>query len=193
MTGSGAPAAERPVSSRAADALTLSRALLAMVIGWLAWRGLLDAAAVALGIAWLTDAFDGRVARLTGARTRLGDWDMAVDVLVGACLLAGLGLSGLVPRLLAIAVLAVVGTLYVVLRQAALGMVVQATAYGSFLWLLWARGVSTWWAPVGVIVLIAALDGRKLVRVILPEFFRGIAGAARLRRGTRLGLPPDED
>jgi phosphatidylglycerophosphate synthase len=193
VTGSGAPAAERPVSSRAADALTLSRALLAVVIGWLAWRGLLDAAAVALGIAWLTDAFDGRVARLTGARTRLGDWDMAVDVLVGACLLAGLGLSGLVPRLLAIAVLAVVGTLYVVLRQAALGMVVQATAYGSFLWLLWARGVSTLWAPVGVIVLIAALDGRKLVRVILPEFFRGIAGAARLRRGTRLGLPPDED
>lgn len=187
-----AAAADRDLPARAADTLTLTRVVLAGLVGWLAWRGLLDAAAVALALAWLTDTLDGKVARLGDGRTRFGEWDMAVDVLVGASVLAGLGLAGLVPRWLAAAVLVVVGGLYLALRQPALGMVLQAAGYGAFLWRAFQDRVGTLWVPLATIVLIAILDGRKLVRVVLPEFFRGVAGTLRLRRGSGLGLPEDD-
>jgi phosphatidylglycerophosphate synthase len=44
----------------------------------------LTAAAVVLATAWVTDALDGAVAKAAGGGTRLGEWHLAADTLVGA-------------------------------------------------------------------------------------------------------------
>ncbi|MGH2724513.1 MAG: CDP-alcohol phosphatidyltransferase family protein [Actinomycetota bacterium] len=178
-------------AAMAADGLTLGRGVLALVIGTLAARGQPGGAAVALSAAWFSDALDGRVARASGRRTRLGEWDMPADTLVGAALLAGLWAEGTVPPWLAGGILLIFGGGYVLLRQAALGMVVQAVGYGAFLGHLWSTGQGILWVPVVAALLIGALDRRKLFRVLIPAFLGGLGDALRLRRGSRLGPPAD--
>lgn len=181
-----------PALARAADGLTFARAVLGLAIGILAAEGWLAGAAVTLSLAWATDWFDGRLARASRAATRLGDWDMAVDVLVGAALLTGLGLSRTVSPWLAAGVVVGLGVGYVVLREAAIGMVLQAVAYGAFLWNLWREGGTIRWVPIAVALAIGVVEARRLVRVVIPEFLRGIGRAVRMRRGASFGLPHDE-
>ena len=181
----------RVAGSRAAaltaDGLTLGRGILALVIGGLVARGQPAGAAVALSAAWFSDALDGRMARASGRKTRLGEWDMPADTAVGAALLVGLWAGGAVPGWLAGGIILIFGGGYVLLRQVALGMVVQAVGYGAFLWHLWSEGQAILWVPAVAALAIGALDRRKLFGVLIPEFLRGLAGAVRLRRGSRLG------
>ena len=175
--------------ARTADVLTTTRIVLAVASGILAAERAFEAATIALSVAWITDFLDGRVARRTSEPTRLADYDMAVDTFVGAMLVAGVGVAGVLPAWIAITALAVFGVGYLVLRQPALGMTLQGVGYGALLWHLWSQRNATLWVAVLTIATIAAFEGRKLVRVVLPEFFRGAADAVRLRRSDGSGLP----
>lgn len=177
--------------ARTADGLTTTRIVLAVAIAVLAAERAIDATAITLSVAWVTDFLDGRLARRTSEPTRLGEHDMAVDTFVGAALAAGLGAAGVLPAWIAIAALVVFGGGYLALRQPALSMAMQGVAYGALLWTLWSEGHPTFWVLVGVIATIAAIEARRLFTVVIPEFFRGTADAARLRRSDHPGMPRD--
>ena len=172
-----------------ADVLTALRAGLAIVLAVLVASGHIDAAAVTLAAAWLTDALDGALARAAGGGTKLGEWDLPADVLVGAGVLAGLGLAGYLAGALVVGVLVVFGTAFVVLRNPFPGMVLQAVAWGGILWRFWADRVAAGWVPIAVAGLIGIAERRRLFQVVLPTFFRGAASTARLRRGRDYGMP----
>jgi phosphatidylglycerophosphate synthase len=178
-----------PALALGADALTAGRALLGLVLASLVAADRLGAAAVTLGVAWLSDALDGRLARASGGLSRLGNWDFPADVAVGAGILAGLALAGTVPLPLALVILVGLGSAFLALRNPALGMALQASAYGVFLWRLWAERQAAGWIPVVVATGIGLLERRRFVRVVLPAFFRGVASALRLRRHETFRLP----
>jgi len=175
-----------------ADALTLTRASLALVLAVVLARGRLAPAAVLLSVAWLTDFADGRVARAGRGRTRLGGFDLSADTLVGAGVLVGLAADGYIPGPVAAAVLLVLGGGFLVLRNEALSMALQAVGYGGFLWRLWTEGSAFVWSPVLTIAAIAVLDRRRFTRIVLPMFFGGMRSALALRRGSGFRLPSDE-
>ncbi len=172
-----------------ADALTAARAVAGVALAILVGRGRLGDACLVLAAAWLSDALDGRLARASRRRTRLGPWDMPIDVGVGAGLVVGLGAAGAMPTWLAALVLLVLGAGYLALRQPALGMALQAIGYGGFLWRAFEAGVATRWAPVAVALGIWLTEWGKFWRVEVPGFLAGIAEAVRLRRGDSFGLP----
>jgi hypothetical protein len=179
----------RPALALGADALTAGRALLAPVLASLVAAGRLSAAAVGLGVAWLSDALDGRLARASGGHSRLGNWDFPADVAVGGGILAGLALAGVVPMPLALLILVGLGSGFLALRNPALGMVVQAFGYGAFLWRLWVEREPAGWVPVLVAAGIGILERRRFIHVVLPSFFRGVASALRLRRHDTFRFP----
>lgn len=169
------------VAGSTADALTASRLALAPVLGLTVALGEYNAGAVLLSWAWLSDALDGRVARLTERHTRLGRWDLVVDTTVGASLVAGLATAGAVPLVLTVAAgLLAVG--FIVLRNAALSMAVQAIGYGLFLLLAWRDAASLRWLPILTAALIAVADWHRLIHDVLPAFFHGIGSVLRLER-----------
>lgn len=172
-----------------ADLLTAGRAILAVWLVWLVGDGHLAAAAVVLAAAWATDALDGALARAAGGGSRLGHWDLPVDVLVGAGVLAGLGLGGYLPAAVVVGVLVVFGSAFAILRNPFPGMVVQAVAWGGILWRLWAERVGAGWIPVAVAGVIGLAQRRRFARVVLPAFFRGAAATVKLRRGSDYRMP----
>lgn len=174
-----------------ADALTMSRALLGVVLALVLVRGSLTPAAVMLSMAWLTDFADGRVARAARGRTRLGAFDLSADTLVGVGVLVGMAGSGAVPWPVAAIALPVLGGGYVLLRNEALAMSLQAIAYGAFLWRLWTEGSAWVWVPVLTVAVIAILDRRRFTGIVLPRFFGGVRSALALRRGSGFRLPSD--
>ena len=175
-----------------ADSLTLTRALLAPVLAVVLARGRLESAAVLLSIAWLSDFADGRVARAGRGRTLLGGFDLSADTLVGAGVLVGLAADGYIPAPVAAAVLLVLGGGFLVLRNEALSMALQAVGYGGFLWRLWTEGSAFVWSPVLTAAAIAVLDRRRFTGIVLPMFFGGVRSALALRRGSGFRLPSDE-
>lgn len=85
-----------------ADLLTASRLPLALVVvllGAFGGRSALGAGLLLILVGWTTDIFDGRLARLDpdGATTRIGDADLAVDLILDAAGLALFALAGMVP------------------------------------------------------------------------------------------------
>ncbi|MGH2530160.1 MAG: CDP-alcohol phosphatidyltransferase family protein [Actinomycetota bacterium] len=175
-----------------ADALTLTRALLALALAVVLAAGRIAPAAVLLSLAWLTDFADGRVARAGRGRTRLGGFDLPADTLVGAGVLVGLAADGYIPAPVVAAVLVVLGGGFLVLRNEALSMALQAVGYGGFLWRLWTGRNAFLWAPVLTIAAIAVLDRRRFTRIVLPRFFGGMRTALAFRRGSGFRLPNDE-
>lgn len=165
-----------------ADVLTGGRIVLAAALAGLLARRNLGAGAVVLAVAWASDAADGRAARASGRPTRLAAWDMRADVAVGIGVLLGLVAGGYLPALVAATALLGLGGGYVLLRNEALGMALQAVGYGALLWRLWADGVPARWVPVATALAIGLVDRERFTRIVLPEFFRGMGAAARLRR-----------
>jgi phosphatidylserine synthase len=176
-----------------ADGLTASRALLGVALAFLVARGRFEPAAVALSVAWVTDFLDGRVARAASGSTRLGEWDMPADTAVGVGVLVGLGAGGYLPAPIVVAVLLVFGGGFVLLRNDALGMALQAVSYGAFLWHAWTKGAPTRWVPLVTTGAIAILDRRRFTGVVLPQFFAGAGDVLRLRRSSGFRLPEDRD
>ncbi|HEX6262435.1 MAG TPA: hypothetical protein VF097_06265, partial [Actinomycetota bacterium] len=131
------------------------------------------------------------LAAAAGGGTRLGPWDLPVDVLVGAAVLVGLGLYGSLPWPLVIVVLVVFGGAFILLRNPFPGMVLQAVAWGGILWRFWADRVAAGWIPVAVAGVIGIAERRRFVHVVLPAFFRGAAQTLTLRRGRDYRMPDD--
>jgi phosphatidylglycerophosphate synthase len=176
-----------------ADVLTASRAVLAVVAMLLLADGALGAAAVVVAVGWVTDAADGALAKAAGGGTRLGDWDMPADTAVGAGVLAGLAIHGWFPPILAVILLAVLGTAYLYFRNPAISQALQAVAWAALFWRLWIARSPWGWVPVAVAAGIGVAERRRFTRVILPAFFRGVASAARFRRSSSFRLPPEDD
>jgi hypothetical protein len=176
-----------------ADVLTASRAVLAVVAMLLLADGALGAAAVVVAVGWLTDAADGALAKAAGGGTRLGDWDMPADTAVGAGVLAGLAIHGWFPPILAVILLAVLGTAYLYFRNPAISQALQAVAWAALFWRLWTDRSPWGWVPVAVAAGIGVAEQRRFTRVILPAFFRGVVSAARFRRSSSFRLPEEDD
>ena len=144
--------------------------------------GRLAAAATLLAGAWLTDALDGPAARASELRTRLGRFDLVADTAVGAGVLAGLALAGDVPAGLAWPLLAVLGIGFLVLRNPALSMTLQAAGYAWLLWTLWDENEPAFWLPLGTAAGLLLLLHRRLFRTVIPAFFGGLASLTRRRK-----------
>jgi phosphatidylglycerophosphate synthase len=176
----------------AADVLTASRAFLALGLAVILAQGRFGWAAVGLGLAWITDLADGRLARAAAEPTRLGDWDFRTDVALGAGVLAGMIIHGSVPRPLAAALLVLLVGGFVLLRNAALGMSLQAIAYAAFGWRLWVDSVGTRWVPLLVAGAIGVIEWRRLFGEQIPAFLHGWEKALQLRRGTDYRFPRND-
>ena len=74
------------LAKRLADLLTASRVLIALLLTWLGLAGARDSLALAsflLLFSWISDIFDGALARLGGSgSTWIGDHDLEADVTV---------------------------------------------------------------------------------------------------------------
>ena len=162
-------------SGRAADLLSAGRALLGVPLGISASSGSWFAVAALLILSWWSDFLDGRLARRSGGRTKLGDWDLAADTTVGAGLLLGLVVGDHVPMLWGLAG-GVLGAGFVVLRNPAFGMLLQAMAYGPALWFVGHESLPALALVAVTITVIAVLDASRLFGSVLPAFFGGILG-----------------
>jgi phosphatidylglycerophosphate synthase len=191
MAVAGSERSARPGLALFADALTAGRLVLAASLLMLAAESAPDGAAIALSFAWLSDAIDGKLARAAGGGTRLGEWDMPADTAVGAGLLLGMALGGLFPLGLAVALILILGLAYVLLKNPAFGMVLQAVGYATLLWRLWVVASPWRWLPVAVAGGIGIAERRRFTSVILPTFFRGVARALTLRRYPSYRLPQE--
>ena len=162
----------RPRVTIAADALTALRAVLALPIAAVVWQGGADYAGLLLSVSWVTDFFDGRLAR-RGGGGRLGDFDLPADSTVGAGLLVGLiGGGHMTPWLALPAVILAVA--YLLRYNPSFAMAFLGIAYAAILWWLFRNagwGVAT---VVGTIAVIAVLDWGRFIRLILPTFFGGL-------------------
>lgn len=143
-----------------------------------------------LGVGWLTDAFDGRVARSTAAPTRLGAWDLWFDVALAAGV--AVGHLGFVesPWVAVGAVAAGVVLLGLAAwrRNPTPAMVFMATADVLAVRTAWLAG-----APAGIVVVavplfILALHRHRFASTVVPAFIHGMAGLARGRRGSHAGV-----
>jgi phosphatidylglycerophosphate synthase len=170
-----------------ADGLTVLRFVVAIVLIPATWSLSLGVSAWLVSVAWVTDVLDGRLARAVGEEGWMGRWDLTADTAVGAGLLVGLAGSGEIPAWFAIAVLAILGTLFL-LGNFAASMLLQVAAYSSLIILLWSRRPSLWWLPMVAAVMIGIIDWRRLLQVNIPGFlhaFRQSAGRGEWRPGGR--------
>lgn len=166
----------------AADVLTGSRAVLAVAVMLAVASDRLDRAALFVTFAWITDFFDGRLARSTPHPTRLGDWDLRIDVSLGVGILIGLGWSGWLTWTAVLVPLGVLGAIAIAMNNPSPVMLLLAYVYVAFFWILIAERPLGGWLPFAALPLITTLDWSRFTRVILPVFFKGIATLARGER-----------
>ena len=167
-----------------ADALTALRLPLALVIA--AVLGLGDGLVVAaamLSLAWLSDFADGRLARRSGRTTTLAKWDPIADAVVGLGVLVGLVVGGRVSVFPWLVLCALVMAAFLATHNLALGMVVQAVAYGLFIVELAIDAPRALWMLGATAGFIGIADAKRLASVVLPTFFSGLG----------LGRPPRTD
>jgi phosphatidylglycerophosphate synthase len=147
----------------------------------------LELAAAFLGAAWLTDGLDGVAARASDGPTRLGDYDLVADTAVGAGALVGLAVAGHLPAAVAAALLVVLGTGFLLLRNPALSMGLQATGYAWSLWIFWRDGAAVW-LPLAIAAALGFVHHRRLFGVVIPAFLRGVASLPKLRKRSGFDL-----
>ncbi|HYV01610.1 MAG TPA: CDP-alcohol phosphatidyltransferase family protein, partial [Actinomycetota bacterium] len=111
----------------AADALTLARLVVAGALIPVLGARRLSLAAVLLGAAWISDFLDGRAARASAGRTRLGDVDLWADTFVGAGVVLGLTVWGWVPPAVGLGLTALLLAAFALTRNEAMSMLLQAT------------------------------------------------------------------
>jgi hypothetical protein len=158
-----------------ADVLTGSRLVLGVAAAATLMGDRIALFSILLSASWASDVFDGRLARSSGRRTRLGDADMLVDTWVGAWVLIGLALSDRAPLALVFGGIGVLGPIYLITRNPAISQVLQGAAYGAALWLIFTSADATLWVPLGTLAALMALDHQKFFDKVLPMFFRGVA------------------
>jgi len=113
--------------------------------------------------------------------THLGRFDLVVDTVVGAGALVGLAVADEIPALLTAALVVVLGSSFLVLRNPALSMALQAAGYGWLLWTLWNDGTPAVWLPLATAAGLGLVLHRRLFRAVIPAFLRGLATLSRRR------------
>lgn len=165
-----------------ADALTGGRMVLALPLGVAGYAGNWTITALLLSLSWWSDFFDGKLARRAGRGTRLGTWDLGADTLVGAGLLAGLVAGGHVAVPWGVAG-TLLGAGYLTLGNPALGMLLQAIAYGFALWFAAEHSAIGLVAATATIAAIAIFSPSRFFGYLLPTFFKGILGRSKTESG----------
>jgi hypothetical protein len=177
------PSGSRDVLGLAADALTLSRVVLAAVL-----IPLLGTGRTTLGRpssdrhGSLTSSTVVQREHLPG-RHRWGGFDRWADTLVGAGAVVGFVASGWLPRAVGVVVVAGLLGAFMLTRNEAMSMLLQATGYGLVLWRTWRDGlfgVLSW--LLAIIALIAVVNRRVFWERSLPTFLGGLADIIRSRR-----------
>ena len=167
--------AGRDAPAIAADVLTGARLIASLAFVFLLPARAMTGVAILLSLAWISDFFDGRLARLSTSPTRLGFWDLWADTTIGVGLILGLLVEGTLPLWAGITSLVLFGGLSIAGNVAAM-MLLQLTGFVPTLWLLWTDRPALWWLPVATALLIGALDWRRLVFTNIRSFLRGVLG-----------------
>lgn len=168
--------------ARAADTLTLVRLPIAVSLVFVLAAGRPALAAVMLVFGWVTDTFDGILARRAPGMTRLGAWDATMDAIVGLGLIVGLVAGGYAPAVWLVPEFAF-AALLLLCHSAASGMLLQGIAYGWFLWTLADETAAGLGVMLAGIAAAAIVHGHRLPRVLLPKFFADVARLKHLGRG----------
>lgn len=163
----------------AADLLTASRIA---VVALLLARPSAGAAVLLVAWAWLSDTFDGSLARRAGRPTRLGDLDRPLDAAVGAATAWYLVQAGVLPPAATLVVAVVLLALWVATGVFALQMLFMALANGAFLWWAVTTRASGRWLLLATVAVAVVLERRRLLHELIPTFFDGLAGLGRRRR-----------
>lgn len=174
------PSEERDLLGLAADGLTLARVVLAATLVPLLGAGHMALGAAIVGSAWLSDFFDGRAARASSAPTRFGALDLWADTFVGAGAVLGFVAWGWLPSVLVVSVVVILLAAFVLTRNEAMSMILQATGYALVLWRTWRDGLTgplTW--LLAIIAFIAVVNRRIFWERSLPTFLKGLADVFR--------------
>lgn len=153
--------------------------LLACVALPLAGTAALSATAVVVSLGWLTDLLDGRLARRSGTKGRLAEWDLRADTALGIGLLAGLAIAGLVDVWLPVAAALLIWPFLV--GNVAAAMMIQLAGFVPLLLLLWDRRPPLWWLPFATALVCGIVDWRRLLFANIPAFL----GFPRARERSR--------
>ena len=183
MDGQGAAQPkERDLVGLAADALTLARLVVAIALIPVLGARRLTLGAVLLGSAWISDFLDGRAARASAGRTRLGDVDLWADTFVGAGAVLGFTVWGWVPPAVGLVLVALLLAAFALTRNEAMSMLLQATGYALVIWRTWRDGhpASLWWL-LTIIAVIAVVNRRVFWQRSMPTFIGGLAAMFRRR------------
>jgi phosphatidylglycerophosphate synthase len=138
--------------------------------------------AAIVGSAWLSDFLDGRAARASSASTRFGALDLWADTFVGAGAVLGFVASGWVPTVVGVGLMVVLLAAFVLTRNEAMSMLLQATGYALVLWRTWRDGLTGQLAGLlAIIALVTVVNRRVFWERSLPTFLKGLADALRGR------------
>lgn len=139
--------------------------------------------AAVVGLAWLSDFLDGRAARASARPTSLGGFDLWADTLVGAGAVLGFVAAGWLPWAVGVVVVAGLLGAFMLTRNEAMSMLLQATGYGLVLWRTWRDGLfgALSWL-LAIIALIAVVNRRVFWERSLPTFLNGLADLLGSRR-----------
>lgn len=159
-----------------ADLLTLLRASIALLLPWLGYRqgaSSLPLAVYLMLIAWMSDFFDGAVAR-TQPETDiswLGKHDLQVDMGASAGLLLYLRGADFISTRFALGYVLVWTVIFWYYGfSKATGSLVQAPIYGGFLWVAGQMSPqASLWVLIWVSVLLL-FTWRKFIYEVIPEF-----------------------
>ncbi len=169
-----------PLTKRAADLITLSRALLFPILIWLGFSQGPDSLPTAMWLVlynWTSDSLDGPLSRRSPVKvdTWLGDNDLIIDMLFSTGLLGYLVGASYVPWQAALIYLLLWFVIFWLIGlEHTLGIFYQAPIYGWFIFVM-VRDfpqVSIWifvWAVAAMIV-----TWPKLPKVILPKLMSDI-------------------
>jgi phosphatidylserine synthase len=173
---------ERDLVGLVADALTLGRLVVAIGLIPVLGARRVTLGAVLLGSAWISDFMDGRAARASTGRTRLGDVDLWADTFVGAGAVLGFTLSGWIPPTLGLGIVGLLLVAFAITRNEAMSMLLQATGYALVIWRTWRDGhpATLWWL-LTIIAVIAVVNRRILWQRSVPTFLGGLAAMFRRR------------
>jgi len=162
-----------------ADTLTVSRALLGLLILWSGLTGGREALALAaslLILAWLTDVLDGALARRdrSGRQTWVGEHDLQADMSVSLGVLGYLTFAGFVSPGAGVGYLLISAVLLWITRSSAVGMAVQAPPYGLMLYLAMRHAPLVGGLAIVYLLLIIIVTWPRFPRQTVPGFLRGM-------------------
>ena len=178
-----------------ADAMTALRCVLVLII---LYAGVVQgpveglATAVSLTIlAWISDVFDGMLARKASRPTHLGGWDLIADLGLTLSLTASLVAWGTLPLLLAAGILAVAGVSARALHAMAPMQFAMGFIYGTFILTVW--NIAPGWGRtlVGSIGFLALLNPQRTRQQV--SGFLVQAGSILSHRSSRVSQARGKD